>query len=105
MSATTTTADEAFDSLNGFDEIAIAKQFGNQIHQLHPDNPGGSPFGFLRALVFVDLRRNGEKDAEAFTKAMTLSVRDLNTYFAEAEPEIDPDDPDTDLGKDSTPSD
>lgn len=102
--SSTQTADDMFGTLNGFDELAIAKQFGTQIHQLHPDE-GGSPFVFLRALAFIDIRRNGVKDADAYKQAMELSVADANGYFAAPEPDIDPDAPDTEAGKDDSPSD
>lgn len=97
------TADEMFLSLNGFDEIAIAKSFGSQLHTLHPE-AGGSPFLYLRALAFVDLRRQDVSDRDAYKRAMELSVSDANDYFADADPELDPDDPDTEAGKGSLPS-
>lgn len=102
--SSTQTADEFFVSLNGFDEIAIAKHYGTQLHSLHP-SAGGSPFIYLRALAFIDLKRGGIADKDAFKQAMELTVEQAQGYFADPEPDVDPDDPETDLGKDSTPSD
>lgn len=73
------TADETVLSLTGFDEIAIATAFRADISALRE-----SPFQFLRALIFVDQRRKGAKDAEAFQAAMNLTVADLNAYFPDA---------------------
>lgn len=97
-----------FDTLNGFDEIAITKQFGTDVSQLTTgkDRPG-NPTMLLRALVFVDhRRRTGAKDAEAYKAAMNLTLTEVHDYFADDEPaEMDPDDPDTEAGKEPSPSD
>ena len=88
-SATTAkpTADDVFMGLNGFDEIAIAAHFGSRIEQLRPrqledGTPAGEAFTFMRALVFIDRRRQGLRDAEAHTFAMELTMADLSDYFA-----------------------
>lgn len=102
------TADEFFLSLNGFDEIAIARAFGQDIsdmvNQEQPDR--ARPFMFIRALVFVHKRRTSEpkiKDAQAFDQAMRMPQAELQEYFADDEADdLDPDDPDTDQGKDDT---
>lgn len=93
------TAEDFFRSLNGFDEIAIAKSFGTDIYVLRD-----KPLTFLRALVFVDSRRQGAKDGEALNHAMERTVGDLEGYFAEEALELDPDEPETDQGKDDSPS-
>lgn len=92
-------ADDFFGTLNGFDEIAIARAFDAEIDTLRK-----RPFTFLRALVFIDQRRRGKTDAEAKTAALEVTMSDLGDYFPDPEPEIDPDDPVTDAGKDDTPS-
>lgn len=92
------TADEMFESLNGFDEIAIANAFGAEVTELAEKRP----IGFVRALVFVDLRRKGSKDAEARSKALTMTVKEIETYFPEDEEEPMPDDPITESGKDDS---
>jgi hypothetical protein len=102
--SSTQTADEMFFSLNGFDELAIAKHFGVQLHELHP-SAGGSPFMYLRALAFIDRRRNGVADRDAFKQAMELGANAAQEYFAEPADDLDPDDPDTEAGKGSEPSD
>lgn len=71
-------ADEFFMSLNGFDEIAIAKEFKSDITALRT-----SPIMFLRALLFVDKRRGGMKDADAFKAAMEAPITEVNDYFDE----------------------
>lgn len=93
------TAEDFFRTLNGFDEIAIAQSFGTDIYVLR-----NKPLTFLRALVFVHSRRQQNKDGEAHTYAMERTVGELETYFAEEKPELDPDDPETDQGKDDSPS-
>jgi hypothetical protein len=108
--SSTQTADEFFNSLTGFDELAIAKQFGQALEHLIPSEnkatgqKTGSPFLFQRALAFVDLRRGGANDRDAFKQAMELSIAEANGYFADDEPDLDPDDPDTEAGKGSEPS-
>jgi hypothetical protein len=93
---TEVTADELFEDLSGFDEIAIKKAFGDDIAKLRKE-----PFMFMRALVFIDQRRRlGLKHEAAHNAALTLTVRQLNDYFSDDEPdEIDPEDPVTERGK------
>lgn len=93
-------ANDLFESLTGFDEIAIEKAFGEPLHTLRQ-----RPFTFVRALVFIDQKRTGLKDPEAKQAALALPMRDLNDYFPAPEPaELDPDEPDTDAGKDASPT-
>jgi hypothetical protein len=78
MSATDKTADQMLGSLSGFDELAVTKQFGQTIQALIPDpekgREGPSPWLYFRALAFIDMRRAGVKDADAYRQAMELSV-------------------------------
>lgn len=107
MSTCDTDAGDFFLSLTGFDEIAITREFGEDISRLVPDKngEGGHPFGFLRALVFVHQRREGLKDREAYKAAQEIPIRDLQSYFAgETGADLDPDDPDTPAGKEPSPS-
>lgn len=102
-----TSAGDFFLSLTGFDEIAITREFGEDISRLVPDKngEGGHPFGFLRALVFVHQRREGLKDREAYKAAQEIPIGDLQSYFSdEAAADLDPDDPDTTAGKEPSPS-
>lgn len=88
------TAEDFFRTINGFDEIAIARTWGADIADLRK-----KPFTFMRALVFVDFRRQGRNDNEAHQDALSLTVGELEDYFAEDAPELDPDEPETDQGK------
>jgi hypothetical protein len=91
-------ADELFESITGFDEIAISKAFGLEIHQVQE-----KPFMFMRALVFVNERRRGANDLTAHSTAMNMTMAALTDYFAEPEEELDPNDPDTESGKGDSP--
>ena len=106
MSNCDTSAGDFFLSLTGFDEIAISREFGEDVSRLLPnkDNDGGNPFRWLRSLVFVHQRREGLKDREAFKAAQEIPIRQLQDYFADDEPELDPDDPDTPAGKEPSAS-
>lgn len=91
--AVETTAEEFFESLNGFDEIAVARAWGAEITTLAETKPTT----FVRALVFTHRRREGDADETAKTFAMTLTLKECNAYF---EPEdVDETDPDSDSGK------
>lgn len=70
------TAQEMFDDLSGFDEIAIARRFGTPVNEL-----GKSPIQFARALVFIDLRRKGSTDGEAYKAAQDMKVGQIKHYF------------------------
>lgn len=100
MSTCDTPAGDFFLTINGFDELAITKQFGEDIAQLQP-----RPFTFLRALVFVHQRREGLRDAEAYKAAQELPISTLQDYFPDEVTDLDPDDPDSDAGKEPSASD
>lgn len=93
-------ADELFESLTGFDEIAINKAFNLELGQIQE-----KPFMFMRALVFVNERRGGANDLTAHATAMNMPMSALTDYFAEVEDDLDPDDPDTESGKGDSPLD
>lgn len=90
-------ADELFESLTGFDEIAIAKAFGVELFALQE-----KPFLFMRAMVFILRRREGAKDPEAHHAAMAMTLGELTELFPEPEAELDPDAPETESGKDDS---
>lgn len=90
MSASDQTANDMFGSLTGFDEIAIRKEFRSDVYSLSNDGPA-----FLRALIYVDHRRQGIKDADAYKAAMEMTQAEATDYFA---PEPD-DKADDDLGE------
>lgn len=96
MSIAKVTASEVFESLTGFDEVAIAKTFG--VNPNDYDSDGNSKLvGTLlgRALVFVHECREGKNEHDAYTQSMSLSQKELIDYFA---PEGD-----EESGKESTP--
>lgn len=85
------TAEEVFDSLTGFDEMAIAQHFGHTVAELGGSNQ--SMFG--RALVFVAKRRDGMSDDDARTAALSLPMKELTSFFADSS--------DEEAGKDEEP--
>lgn len=89
---TTRTANDMFESLTGFDEIAIAAHFGRKVTALAADaqkdaeNP--DPFTFLRALIFVDKKRTeGLNDPDAYKTTQGLTLADVQSYFGDDEDE------------------
>lgn len=78
------TPDAAFESLTGFDEIAIAKYFGAEITTMRE-----RPFFFMRALLFVAARREGKTDAEAYRHAMEMPTGAVNDSFRTGDDESD----------------
>jgi hypothetical protein len=90
------TPQEAASSLNGWEELAITKAFGADPNDLPPTRLG-------RALVFVMLRRAGEKDGPAYSRVMGMTGDECKGYFADEAVELDPEDPDTAQGKDAAP--
>lgn len=101
MSSTETATDVAL-SLNGYDEIAIAKYFGADYTELQ-----ARPIMFLRALIFVVERRGGAKDTEAYKTVMTATGTEVNDYFPDDPTDADTGedgDPESDLGKADAPS-
>lgn len=95
MSATTeTTANGMFETLTGFDEIAIKREFKADIYTLAAEDKAA----FMRALIFIDQRRAGLKDAAAYRAAMELPQAASVDYFA-AEPTPEPTEDGDDLGE------
>ena len=85
------TAEEVFDSITGFDEIAVATHFGHTVQALAETD--ASMFG--RALVFVVKRREGLDDVKAREAALGLTLKECNEgFFAEpSEEEAGKDEP------------
>lgn len=88
------TAEEMFESLDGFEEIAIAKHFDAEIGDLAQRKPTM----FARALVFTALVRDGTPPAEAKHAAMAMPLKAVNDHFAE-DNEVTPEEPETEPGK------
>lgn len=95
--STDLTAEGFAETLTGFEEIAITKQFGKEVSDL-PGTMAG------RAMVFTSLTRDGLSADDAYKGAMEMPLKTVTEFFAEDE-EITPDSPTTDPGKDSEPSD
>lgn len=66
--------EEVTRSLTGFDELAIEHWFERPLTRLSATMQG-------RALLFVLLRRDGEKDGKAHRAAMTMPLGDLDERF------------------------
>ncbi|MFC6153651.1 hypothetical protein [Nocardioides yefusunii] len=107
MTRTTVGPRELAASVNGFDDLAVAKYFGKSFSQMASRDENGERdvdgSVSLRALIFIDQRRQGAKDAAAWQTCMEITITELGTYFPAEEDEVTPDDPATDLGKDSMP--
>lgn len=94
MSDTTAPADapatldleEMSGSLNGFDQIAVKKAFGQSVQELGQ----GDATMFMHALYFVHLRRLGVKDADARNDSLSTSIKDLTDLFGSAGAKLDP---------------
>lgn len=95
MSETQQTSEEVFDSLTGFDEIAIAQHFGQTVMDLAAKDQ--SMFG--RALIFVVKRREGANDDDARNAALGLTMKEYVAYFDDANVEANAEE----LGKDEQP--
>lgn len=94
MSENTTTkatANEVFESLTGYEEIAVEKRFGAGVETL----ADGKPLRLLRALAFVQIKREGSDDAKAYDAAMNLTLAEAQNRFE--------DDRDLEAGEDNAP--
>lgn len=88
-------ADEFMETLTGFDEIAIEKAWGKDVMALAQ----GSPTTLLRALVFVERRRDGLNDHEAKDAVLGMTLREVNERFVDDEDEPMPEEPVTVAGE------
>lgn len=95
MSTHQMTAEEFFDSITGFDEMAIKKAFGRPVVKLAEEDQ----IEFARALIFVAQRRAGESDTQAKDSALNMTLGEVNRYFADEEPEAMPEEPTSEPGK------
>lgn len=99
------TLEDAFNSLTGFDEIAIEKRFGLSDYSTIEQRSTR----WVRAMVFVLKRREGLNDLDAYKTAMDMTLGELNDQFAEDEDDetdrdFDPENPVSELGKDDSQS-
>lgn len=73
--------EEFFKTLNGFEEIAIEKLFFSSAAELAIKADSGNTFPLMRALLFVQARRSGVKDGEAFRSVMHMTALDVTERF------------------------
>jgi hypothetical protein len=84
MSTVTATANEVFESMTGYEELAIMNTFGANPQEVDEDGNTALVGTLLgRSMVFILQRREGKSDADAYDAAMSLSTPDLLTYFAQ----------------------
>lgn len=95
MSETTETLEDAIESFTGFDEIAVEAAFGRNLVVMQQQQRGTD---LQRAAVFVLRRRAGDSDHAAKHHALSMTLRDLNGYFADEDDEVMPDEPTTPAG-------
>lgn len=74
--------EELAESLNGWEEIAVQKTFGFSIDDFENQGTLG-----IRALAFVEIKREGNNDKAAHQAAMDLTLRQLIDRY----PEMDED--------------
>jgi hypothetical protein len=86
------TAEQVFDSVTGFDEIAISQHFGRTVMEMAEKDPSM----FVRALIFVAKRREGATDDEARNAALEMPFKEYSDYFAPESVE--------EVGKDEQPA-
>jgi hypothetical protein len=77
-------ADELFESLTGFEEIAVEKAFGKDPSEIANS---GKMIKFLRVLAFILAKREGKNDMQAKQYCMSLPVSDLTDLFETVEEE------------------
>lgn len=75
------TASEVVQSLTGWEEDDIARQWGGKVHTLADSDKNR----LLRALYYVCRKRRGDTAKEAFKRAQDLPIKAVADYF--------PDDP------------
>lgn len=69
-------------SLSGWDEIAVERAFGKPPTQLVDTFAG-------RSAVFVQLRREGQDDTNAYNMAMSMTLGEVKDFFP-SKPEDEP---------------
>ena len=75
------TAEEFFESLTGFDELAIKKAFGVPVTKL----PDVDAMEFARALVFVAKTRDGMSAVDAKHASLSMTIGEVTGFFADDE--------------------
>lgn len=78
--------EELAESLNGWEEIAVQKTFGFSIDKFEEHGTIG-----IRALAYVELKREGANDKAAHKAAMDLTLRELVERYPEMDEDNVPD--------------
>ncbi|MDQ6524328.1 hypothetical protein RB608_11985 [Nocardioides sp. LHD-245] len=96
---------DTFNSMTGYEEMAVEKAFGATPGELTKKSFSGNwSLDGMRAMVFVIASRAGDPDP--YATAMSLTRTQLADRFLSDEEDADdaiPDEPDTELGKDDSP--
>lgn len=98
MSATQQTFNEMLESLTGYEEIAIREAFGASISDLL--EAAYTTAG--RAMVLVDAQRKGQSAKDAKKTALSMTIKQVNDFFAADEEEVFEHEPVTEQGKDDS---
>jgi len=82
--------DQLSKSLTGFEQIAVTQVFRQKLDSLATDSTM-----FMRVLLFVQQKRNGLNDADAFRAVMMLDIETVVESFKPKDGESpEPEDPD-----------
>ncbi len=76
-------ADEMFRSLNGFEQIAVEQHFHMRLKVIADDE-----LAVMRALLFVESKRDGMADGDAFRNVMLMRLDDVTARFRKPEPSV-----------------
>lgn len=79
--STSLTSDEVYFTLTGFEEQAISKEFAESPLILSRQDR----LRWLRAMAFVVMKRDGQKDKDAFKAAMEMPLGEIVKFFNQAE--------------------
>lgn len=97
-----TTASEIIETLTGYDELAIEKATGRTVEELAST---GRELHLTRALAAIQISREKDvKYADAYKEAMSATQRELAAMFEDEPEDAMPEAPDSEAGKDSSPS-
>lgn len=88
--------EEMFDSLNGFEEIAITTTYGHPVAWLAKNDETQ----FLRALIMIHHKRTARVgDGAARAYAQNLPLGEVRSYFPNSTEDVTPEAPETAEGK------
>lgn len=93
------TLGEAVGSLTGFEVIAIEDHFNAPFEEMRPTR---MVMGVIGVLVH---RESGGKWVDNFSHAKSLTMKEIDGYFAEEPRDVDPNDPESDSGKEPSSDD